>query len=168
MTAYNTRRTSMRLSAAAVVLALAAAGVVVAPVLLQYPYGTQTAFALWTAHALRQWGSPLTIALAVGAIACALAASRRARWWGKALLVAPVAVVLAAAWMARQNPFEWWFAPLEQIRFVARSEASFVEPRDLVLAVRADGESKAYPVRQMAYHHVVNDRIGRTPAVVTY
>ena len=45
---------------------------------------------------------------------------------------------------------------------------AFVDPNDLVLAVSADGDAAAYPIRQMAYHHLVNDRIGRTPAVVTY
>ena len=153
---------------AAVLLAVAAAAVAAAPLLLQQPFGTQTPAGMWIAHTLRQWGTPLTIALAVAVIALALSIARRARWWGKALLVAPVAVVLAAAWFARQNPFEWWFNPLEEPRFVPASEASFVEPRDLVLAVQADGESAAYPIRLMAYHHIVNDRIGRTPAVVTY
>ena len=46
--------------------------------------------------------------------------------------------------------------------------AGFVDPDDLVLAVRVGDDSAAYPIRQMAYHHLVNDRIGHTPAVVTY
>jgi Protein of unknown function (DUF3179) len=153
---------------AAVVLAVAAAAAVAAPVLLQNPYEAQSPAGLWIAHALRQWGVPITIALAVAVIGVALWIAPRARWWGKALLVAPVAIALAAAWFARENPFEWWFNPLAQPRFVPASEASFVEPADLVLAVAADGESAAYPIRLMAYHHIVNDRIGRTPAVVTY
>ena len=60
------------------------------------------------------------------------------------------------------------FNPLPQPQFVAAAQATFVDPNDLVLAVSVDGDAAAYPIRQMAYHHLVNDRIGRTPAVVTY
>ena len=60
------------------------------------------------------------------------------------------------------------FNPLPRPSFVAAGAASFLEPGDLVLAVRVGDDAAAYPIRQMAYHHLVNDRIGRTPAVVTY
>jgi hypothetical protein len=73
-----------------------------------------------------------------------------------------------AAWLARQNVFEWMFNPLPQPAFVSARGASFLEPGDLVLAVHVGDDAAAYPIRQMAYHHLVNDRIGRTPAVVTY
>ena len=92
-----------------IVLALAAAAVAAAPLLLQQPFGTQTPAGMAVAHALKRWGSPLTIVLAAATIWLVLLIARRARWWGRLLLVAPVAVVLAAAWFARQNPFEWWF-----------------------------------------------------------
>ncbi len=60
------------------------------------------------------------------------------------------------------------FAPLPRPAFVSAQAASFLEPGDLVLAVRVDDDAAAYPIRQMAYHHLINDRIGGTPAVVTY
>jgi len=37
-----------------------------------------------------------------------------------------------------------------------------------VLAVRVGDDAAAYPIRQMAYHHLVNDRIDHRPVVVTY
>ena len=77
-------------------------------------------------------------------------------------------MAIAAAWFARQNPFEWMFNPLPRPQFVSAATAAFVDSNDLVLAVSVDGDAAAYPIRQMAYHHLVNDRIGRTPAVVTY
>jgi hypothetical protein len=86
----------------------------------------------------------------------------------KAALVAGLVTTAAAAWFSRQNPFEWMFNPLPQPAFVSARAAAFVEPGDLVLAVRVGDDAAAYPIRQMAYHHLVNDRIGRTPAVVTY
>jgi hypothetical protein len=153
---------------AAAVLALLAAAIAAAPLLLQQPFGSQTGTGMWVAHLARVWGSSLTVALAVGVIAAVLLASRHARCWGRALLVVPVAVVLAAAWLARENPFEWMFNAVAQPAFVAAADATFVAPADLVIAVSRDGDAAAFPIRQLAYHHVVNDRIAGTPAVVTY
>jgi len=150
------------------VLAVLAAGMAVAPVVLQQPFGAQTPTGMAVAHATKQWSPLLTVALAIGVVWLALSAARGARWLGKALLVVPVAVVLAASWFARQNAFEWWFNRLSQPRFVAARDSSWLEPNDLVLAVSRDGDAAAYPIRLIAYHHIVNDRIGRTPSVVTY
>ena len=44
----------------------------------------------------------------------------------------------------------------------------FVEPQDVVLAVSLKGDAAAYPVRQLAYHHLVQDVVGGLPLVVTY
>jgi len=150
------------------VLAVLAAGMAVAPVVLQQPFGAQTPTGMAVAHATKQWSPLLTVALAIGVVWLALSAARGARWLGKALLVVPVAVVFAASWFARQNAFEWWFNRLSQPRFVAARDSSWLEPNDLVLAVSRDGDAAAYPIRLIAYHHIVNDRIGRTPSVVTY
>lgn len=153
---------------ASVVLALVGMAIAILPLVLQRPFGTQTAAGMWLAHTARQWGTLVTIACAIAVAAAAWSVSRGPRSWAKALLVVPVGLALAAVWVARQNPFEWWFNGLDEPRFVSAGAASFVEPTDLVLAVAREGESAAYPVRLVAYHHIVNDRIGRTPAVVTY
>ena len=94
---------------------------------------------------------------AVADLAGASRARRRTRDAGRRGVVLPaepvrVDVQSAAAAAVRARP----------------RTASFVEPDDLVLAVRVGDDAAAYPIRQMAYHHLVNDRIGRTPAVVTY
>jgi hypothetical protein len=38
----------------------------------------------------------------------------------------------------------------------------------MVIAVTNNGESVAYPVRLMAYHHLTQDVVGGTPIVATY
>ena len=38
----------------------------------------------------------------------------------------------------------------------------------MVIAVTLDRESRAYPIREMGYHHIVNDRLNSLPIVVTY
>jgi len=37
-----------------------------------------------------------------------------------------------------------------------------------VLAVNVNGDSVAFPVRQMAYHHIVQDVVGGMPITATY
>ena len=81
------------------------------------------------------------------------------------LLLIPV---FAATWMARQNHFEWMFNPLPNPAYAKVSEANFVADTDMVMAVETNGESVAYPVRQMAYHHVVQDVVGGKPITATY
>jgi hypothetical protein len=44
----------------------------------------------------------------------------------------------------------------------------FLRDDDMVLGMEANAESAAYPVRQMAYHHLVNDTVGGVPVVATY
>lgn len=81
------------------------------------------------------------------------------------LLMLPL---FAATWMARQNHFEWMFRPHASIAFSPAAQATFVGDTDMVLAVKNNGEAVAYPVRLMAYHHLVQDVVGGTPIVATY
>jgi hypothetical protein len=51
---------------------------------------------------------------------------------------------------------------------IARASEAKLDSDDMVLAIGAGGESRAYPVRMLAYHHIVNDRLGDLPVVSTY
>ena len=42
------------------------------------------------------------------------------------------------------------------------------DPKQMVMAVRFGSDARAYPIRAMAYHHLVNDVLAGTPIVVTY
>ena len=90
------------------------------------------------------------------------------RWWKKALLVVILIPLLASTWFARQNHFEWMFNPLANATYAKVNDAGFVAEDDVVLAVKINGEAAAYPVRLMAYHHLVEDVVGGTPIVATY
>ena len=149
-------------------LAAIAAALVIVPLAIDQPFGAQTEDTMRLAYALRRWSPIATAVIAIVTIALVAGLARRARWWVRALWAMPLVVAIAAAWLAWQNPFEWMFNPLAHPGFVPAQQARFVERGDLVLAVTLDGDAAAYPIRQLAYHHVVNDRIGRTPAVVTY
>jgi hypothetical protein len=60
------------------------------------------------------------------------------------------------------------FNPLKNSAYVKANDAGFVRDSDMVLAVKIKDEAVAYPVRLMAYHHVVSDTVGGTPICATY
>jgi hypothetical protein len=99
---------------------------------------------------------------------------RRARWFGRTVLVLASTLMLATAWFARQNHFEWMFRPAHDVRFTAIKDATGVVAHELVIAVAAPGSASAsadalaFPIRRIGYHHVVNTTLGDEPIVATY
>src|SRR5258706_15133471 len=93
---------------------------------------------------------------------------RGGRWWSWVLTGLALVPLSGAVWMARTNIFEKMFAPLPSPRYARAAEATWVKDGDLVLGVERNGEAVAYPVRQVAYHHVVMDEVGGVPVVATY
>jgi len=73
----------------------------------------------------------------------------------------------ASAVMVRQNYFEWMFHPITAAGFVSAGDAHLSD-KEMVMAVRIGQEARAYPIVQMAYHHILNDRVADVPIVVTY
>jgi hypothetical protein len=108
----------------------------------------------------------------VGAILlCALLvrlARKATRWWQWPPIVLLAALGAGPTWFARQNHFEWMFNPLPDPTYAPATLVDFVDDRDMVVAVEIGGEAVAWPVRQMAYHHIVNDKVGGVPVVSTY
>jgi hypothetical protein len=93
---------------------------------------------------------------------------RRAGLVAKLLLAPAIAVSLLAAGISWFNPYEqMMFHPYGQPRYVTIQQAR-IDAKDMVIAVTLDGESRAYPIREMGYHHMVNDRLHQLPIVVTY
>lgn len=160
----NRRRAWLLLLSAALV-ALAS---VVIPAWLIQPFRTQSARGLEVSYMLRGWSPLGTLVLSIVAFGLMLWLWRGARRWTKPVLVVVFASTLLAAWFARQNHFEWMFNPLARSAYAGVAEADFVAGSDMVLAVEKNGEAVAYPVRQMAYHHLAHDTVGGTPVVATY
>lgn len=154
---------------ALLVIILAALAAVLVPAWVIHPFRPQTREGLELSYALRRWSPAATLVLAAAALALVVwlwrGASRR---WRKAALVAALVPLAASVWFARQNHFEWFFNPLTGAAYAPAAEAGFVADADMVLAVEVGGEAVAYPVRQMAYHHLVQDVVGGTPLVSTY
>ncbi len=57
---------------------------------------------------------------------------------------------------------------LDRPRFVAAGEAAYLKDDDRVLGLSRHGIDKAYPIRILNYHEIVNDRFGNDGVVVSY
>ncbi len=59
-------------------------------------------------------------------------------------------------------------ASIDWPNFEKASTVDWLEPQEAVIAVEIDGEPRAYPVRILISHEIVNDTIGTLPVTVTY
>jgi hypothetical protein len=89
------------------------------------------------------------------------------RRWQKIVLAFVMVLVTFSAVMARLNYFEWMFHPVDSAQFESAS-ASKLDRGEMILAVCIGAEARAYPIREMAYHHVLNDVVGGVPIAATY
>ncbi len=53
-------------------------------------------------------------------------------------------------------------------RFVTARGATYLRSEDRVIGVVASNQAKAYPLKILNYHEIVNDRVGDLPVAVTY
>ena len=151
-----------------ILLIMAALALALIPVFVIMPFKAQTERGVAVSYTLRSWSPWLTLLAAVGVVALAAWLWRGARWFGRIALLLLVLPALGAAWLARQNHFEWMFSPLQNSAYARAGEAGFTQDKDMVLAVSFNGEAAAYPVRLMAYHHIAADIVGGVPLAATY
>jgi hypothetical protein len=152
------------------VVVAATLAMVMTPALIIQPFKSQSPRGVALSYKLRSWAPIATMigtALVFG-LGVYLVRGRRRLWLKLPALMLCLALVLTAAWFARQNHFEWMFNPLPNASFVRAGDASFVLDADKVLSVDINGDAAAFPIRQMGYHHVVQDTVGGVPIVATY
>jgi hypothetical protein len=165
-----------------VVSALAAIALFFIPGIIIQPFKHQTPFGLALAIALRHrapWGT-----LLAGLVALAFAGAlwlspdegvrgSTGPWWRSATVWRRVAIglvmvlVVFSTVMARLNYFEWMFHPVDSARFETEAESK-LDKSEMILAVSLGSDARAYPILQMAYHHVLNDVVNGVPIAVTY
>jgi Protein of unknown function (DUF3179). len=142
--------------------------VVITPIWVIQPFKPQTQRGLEWSYLFRRISPFVTVIASLAVVLIAIWLWRGTRWFLKMLLVLLLLPMFAATWMARQNHFEWMFKPHASIAYTSAADAKSVGDNDMVLAVKNNGEAVAYPVRLMAYHHLVQDTVGGTPLVATY
>ena len=133
-----------------------------APLLVLLPFLAQTRALLAIAYAAKSVGPAVA---AVSVVIAAASVLWRGRSWGA---LVSLALILACAALSRVNYVEWMFAPANEAETVEIRRFNDIRDDDMVIGVRIGGESRAYPVRYLAYHHMLNDRLGSTALLPTY
>jgi Kef-type K+ transport system membrane component KefB len=147
--------------------AIAAIGLFFIPAFIIRPFRYQAPRALLVAMALRQRAPLGTLVAALASFILAFALWRTVGRWRQALLVLILFVVTFSTVMARLNYFEWMFHPIAGQQFLAQSDSK-LDPKEMIMVVRLGDDARAYPISQMAYHHVLNDVVAGVPIAVTY
>ncbi len=137
------------------------------PAVIIRPFSYQSPRFLVVAMAVKQYAPFLTVLSTLGILVLVGVLWRRVSLWKKAVLVLGVFLATGAAVMARVDYFEWMFHPLLAAGFEP-AESSKLDTSEMVMTVAFGHEARAYPIREMAYHHVLNDVVGGVPIVVTY
>ena len=137
------------------------------PAFIIRPFRHQSVGSLNLAIAVKRVAPAFTVLAMVGVLALAW------RLWQRSSRVLRTGIVMAlllsvtSAVMVRQNYFEWMFHPIAAAGFISAGD-SHLSDKEMVMAVQIGPESRAYPIVQMAYHHILNDTVADEPIVVTY
>jgi Protein of unknown function (DUF3179) len=147
--------------------ALIAFGFFFLPFFIIRPFSHQSPSALALAMALRQRAPWATLAAALLCLVLLLLLWQTADRWRKILLASVMLIVAFSAVMSRLNHFEWMFHPIDAPQFESAS-TSKLDNGEMILAIRYGSDARAYPIREMAYHHILNDIVAGVPVAVTY
>ena len=151
-----------------VLLAAAAVACVAYPLYVIWPFRYQAPAELSAALRVVRIGPWLSIVCAALSLLLVLAFWRSLRGkLSRSLAIASVVIAAACCYLSRVNIYEMMFHPAGRPQFEA-AEQSKIDPGDMVIAVRSGAFARAYPIREMAYHHVINDTFAGEPIVATY
>jgi hypothetical protein len=141
---------------------------VVYPVYVIRPFRAQAASELAAALVVSENRGTATLISALVALA-ALAGYWRmqAIKWRRIVAAVGAGLVCVLAVLARVNIFELMFHPIDRASFAAAAKSK-LDGAEKVIAVVVNGQARAYPIRGMAYHHIINDEVGKTAIVATY
>ena len=137
------------------------------PAFIIRPFRYQSERALNLALALKGLAPALTLLALAGLLALAWRLWPASLRLGRAGIVVALLLGVTSAVMVRQNYFEWMFQPISAAGFVLPNQAH-LDDNEMIMAVQIGSEARAYPIVQMAYHHILNDTLAREPIVVTY
>jgi hypothetical protein len=137
------------------------------PAFIIRPFRFQSPRGLILAMAVRQVAPFWSLVSVATSLLLLVLLWRHTSPWKRSALLAGVCLACAAAVMSRVDYFEWMFHPVPSVGFEA-IDKSKLGSSEMVMAVRFAADARAYPIRAMAYHHVVNDVVAGVPIAVTY
>ena len=70
-------------------------------------------------------------------------------------------------YIAKYCGFPTFHGPM-MIDYVGEYKDARLDNDDKLIVVKINGSARAHPIREMGYHHVVNDVVGGTAVAATY
>ena len=137
------------------------------PVYVIRPFRYQGPRELAAALLIIQYRPILEILCAAAALFILILAWRSVKPLRKVGLAILTVFVVAFAALSRINIYEKMFHPLDLPTFSAASQTK-LDPAEQVIAVQVNGIARAYPIRDISYHHIVNDTLAGRAIVATY
>jgi hypothetical protein len=151
----------------AVLATLLAALTLAVPLFVIRPFRPQGAHEFAFALAVRNWSPYISGACLLLILLVLFRARKRAGIGARSLLLAATLVTLAVSMGTHVNIFEQMFHPYIGPVFASAAESP-IAPTDKLLSVTIAGETHAFPIRTMGYHHIVNDTLANIPIAATY
>jgi hypothetical protein len=149
-------------------LAIASLACFAFPLYVIRPFRSQGPRELALALLVARFGPAVSIVCAVLGIALAWFVSATfSRKLPRFTAVLFSLLAIGGAFLARIDVYELMFHPIDSPQFAVADKVK-VDLDDMVIAVKVNGARRAYPIREMAYHHIVNDTLGGEPIAATY
>jgi hypothetical protein len=147
---------------------LAAAAALVYPIYVIRPFRHQAPRELMMALAVWRY-RPVVMALCGLTSLVALVSYWRqeTRWLRRTGSAMGVVAMGAVIVLSRINVYEIMFHPIDRATF-SRVDQSKLDGDEKVIAVSVGSAARAYPIRIISYHHIVNDVLDGEPIVATY
>jgi hypothetical protein len=141
---------------------------VIYPVFVIWPFRAQRPGELAAALMVLRFGPAATVISGAAAIVAVIFYWRtQPKRWRRVLPVAATVFTCALAWLARVNIYELMFHPDARPTFRAAAQVK-LDNNEKVIAVKIGDAARAYPIRNVSYHHVINDVLNKVAIVATY
>ncbi len=133
------------------------------------PFRAQGPAELAAALAVSRFRPAITLLSAIVAIGALVWYWRlQPRVWRRLVAVAGTCAAVLLAYAGNVNVYEaLMFHHLDHPEFAPAAQAK-LDNDEKVIVVKVAGGARAYPIRIMSYHHVVNDVVGHTAIAATY
>ena len=163
--AQRTRRISVAILLTSLALSLA---LVVYPIYVIRPFRAQGARELAVALVVLRFRTAATLISGAAALAALVVYWRtQPGKWRRIFVTAGAAFVCVLAALARVNIYELMFHPDDRPSFAAASQTK-LDKDEKVIAIKIGAVARAYPIRNISYHHVINDVLDKVGIVATY
>ncbi len=147
---------------------LIAAAALIYPVYVIRPFRHQAPRELMIALAVWQYRPFVMFLCALTSFAAAVWYwGMEKRWLRRTVSAVGVIAVAVVAVLSRINIYELMFHPAVKPSFSAAAQSK-LDGDEKVIAVSIGKEARAYPIRIVSYHHVINDLLDGVPIAATY